>query len=540
VRRLVLLAVFGLALVWAQFRESGVPDLHARLELVIDPLMPARVYLFKDNQPFRLSPIQAMMPLHVDRFYRERMWTNSPSPDTLEVTCAEQSHFFLLKGQGTYNLPQGRYRVEAYRGLFYTPATAEFELRAGESKRISLKLEDWTGGASKEWISGDDHIHLTRERKDDDVFLGWLQAEDLSVGNFLQLQRQMDAAVQYAFGSKGEARRAGYSIRPGHESRSQIFGHIAILGGRELIRPLSVGADLSNAVELYPFPSVLFAQGRRAGATVGFAHFNGSAPHSTMLMDLTLGGIDFLEVFQFGELKTREWYELLNAGFQITAIAGSDFPVPLNRQKPWPRWLPLLGPERTLVKARATGSPYEAWAAGIRSGNVVISNGPLLEMQVDKASGSATATASFYRPLTNVEIVSNGAVIASVPGDGKRIKLTVSTPIKCNGSCWVAARTAAPKNAGEPDILAHTNPVYLPADGKPVPVRAARESLAKQWEAELGWYKSAQLSFADEARRREFFERGERTLIELRKPLGGAVAGYLDGPSAVGPKLSIK
>lgn len=73
VRRLVLLAVFALALVWAQFSESGAPALHARLELAIDPLMPARVYLFKDDQPFRLSPIQAVMPLHVDRFYRERV-----------------------------------------------------------------------------------------------------------------------------------------------------------------------------------------------------------------------------------------------------------------------------------------------------------------------------------------------------------------------------------------------------------------------------------------------------------------------------------
>jgi hypothetical protein len=35
-----------------------------------------------------------------------------------------------------------------------------------------------------------------------DVFLGVLEAEDLSVGNFLQLQRQMDAAVHSGPGSK--------------------------------------------------------------------------------------------------------------------------------------------------------------------------------------------------------------------------------------------------------------------------------------------------------------------------------------------------
>src|SRR6185295_19074578 len=103
--RTVLLIFFALALTWAQFRESGAPELAAHLVLEIDPLMPARVYLFKDDQPFRLSPVQAILPLRIDLFYRERLWTNSPSPETLEVTCNDQSHFFLLKGRGSFNLP---------------------------------------------------------------------------------------------------------------------------------------------------------------------------------------------------------------------------------------------------------------------------------------------------------------------------------------------------------------------------------------------------------------------------------------------------
>jgi hypothetical protein len=382
-----------------------------------------------------------------------------------------------------------------------------------------LKLEDWTGGASKDWISADDHIHLTRARQDDEVFLRWLEAEDLDVGNFLQLQRQMDAAVQYAFGPQGEARRAAYSIRPGHESRSHYYGHINLLGGREMIRPLSVGSELSNLDEAYPFPSALFDRGRRIGATVGYAHFNGGI-HSTLLMDLAIGRIDFIEVFQFGVLKTAQWYELLNAGFQVTGVAGSDFPVPLNNtKKAWPRSIPLLGPERAMVKAHAAGSPYEAWAAGVRSGAVVLSNGPLLEMSVDKKTGTATASARFYRPLEKLEIVRNGVVIAAIPGDGKRMKLTASTGIDNRESCWVAARVAARKNPGEPDIQAHTNPVYLLTGGKPVMIRAARESLVKQWEEQLAWYKSTTMVFVDGARKREFFDRAEQTLNELRRLL---------------------
>jgi hypothetical protein len=219
----VLLGLFALALVGAQIRISSVPELGARLELEIRPLMPARVYLFKDNQPFRLSPVDALLPLQVDLFYRERLWRNRPDPQALEVTCNDESHFFLLNGHATFSLPAGHYRVEAYRGLFFIPASAEFDLAAGEERRVTLDLKSWAEEERHNWISGDDHIHLTRTPEDNDTFLRWLEAEDLSIGNFLQLQRQMDAAAQYAFGTPGEAKRGAYSIRPGHESAARLW-----------------------------------------------------------------------------------------------------------------------------------------------------------------------------------------------------------------------------------------------------------------------------------------------------------------------------
>ena len=85
-----------------------------------------------------------------------------------------------------------------------------------------------------------------------------------------------------------------------------------------------------------PWPAEIFKRGKAAGALTGFAHLHGSMTHSTLLMDLALNNLDFLEVFQFSKLWTAEWYELLNAGFLPTGIAGSDFPVPLSRFSPWP------------------------------------------------------------------------------------------------------------------------------------------------------------------------------------------------------------
>src|SRR5262249_28185579 len=150
-------------------------------------------------------------------------------------------------------------------------------------------------------------------------------------------------------------------------------------------RPLSVGRMYANSAEAYPFPNILFRKGRQVGATVGYAHFDGSMDHSTLPMDLALGSIEFIEVFQFGVLKMDPWYELLNAGFRVTGVAGSDFPANLSRFKPWPRAISLLGPERTLVRSEEDGkrSAYECWAEGVRTGAVVVSNGPLLDLTIN-------------------------------------------------------------------------------------------------------------------------------------------------------------
>jgi hypothetical protein len=505
---------------------------------------PARVYLFKDGKPFRLSPVDVLLPLRVDLHYRERLWRRPPDlpgPDgrparTLEVTYDGESHFVLLDGEARYELPAGRYRLEAYRGLSWAPASRDFELGAGEDAELSLTLRPLEGDGARGWISGDDHIHLTRAAEDDPTFLRWLEAEDLSVGNFLQLQRQADAAVQYGFGRAAEARAPGYSVRSGEEARSEFYGHVNLLGPGRLVRPLSVGTMYANSPEAYPFPARLFAEGRSVGAVVGYAHFDGSMPHSTLPLDLALGGVDFVEVFQFGELKADRWYELLNAGFRVTGIAGSDFPANLPRFRPWPRAVPLLGPERTLVKLDATEgndpgrSAYDAWVAGVRRGAVVVSNGPLLDLAVEGRGPGAIidltpasqqiageARAVSHRALEVLEVVANGRVVRSVEGDGRRTELRLPFTLQTAGSVWVAARVRAQREGNEPVIQAHTSPVYLLRDRRPVHDKAARRAVAERWRRDVDYYRGGELAFADPEQRRDLLARLDEAIRILER-----------------------
>ena len=121
------IAAAAMVIAAAGYGQSGRPGeparTTARLHLTVvradsSRLTPSRVYLFKDGKPFRLSPVDVLLPLRVDLHYRERLWrrpSERPNPDgrparTLEVTNDGESHFVLLDGEGRYELPAGRYR----------------------------------------------------------------------------------------------------------------------------------------------------------------------------------------------------------------------------------------------------------------------------------------------------------------------------------------------------------------------------------------------------------------------------------------------
>jgi len=144
--RTVFVVAFGLMLLYAGFQHPGPPSFSGRLDVTIEPRMPARIYVFKNDRPFKLQPVQAVLPLKSDQFYRDRLWTDgNRDPDVLEVIVNDEYHYLLLKGRATFYLPPGKYRIEAYRGFFYTPARQEFELKPEQTYSLALALRPWEG-----------------------------------------------------------------------------------------------------------------------------------------------------------------------------------------------------------------------------------------------------------------------------------------------------------------------------------------------------------------------------------------------------------
>jgi hypothetical protein len=534
----VSLACFLSSLAIAQMRDSSLRPNHAAsltIEVrnaVTGALLPARVYLFRGAAPHRLSPVDNLLSLFEDNFYRERIWRMTGRPKTLEVNLKNQWHHLLLEGTATFDVPAwDDYRLEAYHGFFWEPGVERFALRPEEKKTVVVKVRPIAAGRQEKWISGDEHIHLMRAKEDDAVFLKWLQAEDLNVGMFLTGMRQQHFGVQYGWGKEGEGRMPGFSIRSGQETRSEFYGHTLLFGQNRLIEPPSVGSMYGNTPWAWPIPPAYFKEGQEAGAIVGYAHFHGSMPRSQLLLNLVLNRLDFVEMLQYGWIKTKAWYQLLNAGLRVVGTAGCDFPDPHNHFQPWPRHLPLLGPERTLVKADPGDSAYDAWADGIRRGAVVITNGPLLEFAVDGESPGkifewrgdsrpieASAAAVFYRPLLKLELVMNGKVVAGVHGDGSERELTLRFRTNITESAWIAARVKTISYPGEPEIWAHANPVYLLKDGNPVYIKRDRDALRARWADEVEYYKTGGLQFEKESQREELLRMANDTLRLLEGP----------------------
>jgi hypothetical protein len=75
-----------------------------------------------------------------------------------------ETHYFHSDGPATLTVPAGRVSVTAWRGLENAIARAETKVAADGSSSLKLTStpltlpKDW----SREWSSGDLHVHITR------------------------------------------------------------------------------------------------------------------------------------------------------------------------------------------------------------------------------------------------------------------------------------------------------------------------------------------------------------------------------------------
>ena len=151
----------------------------------------------------------------------------------------------------------------------------------------------------------------------------------------------------------------------------------------------------------------------------------------------------------------------------------------------WVPSCPTHGEVRVYAHIGDAAFGADAWLDGVRRGNTFVTNGPMLELEVERkqigdtlrldqareVAVSGSANSQF--PLDRVELVYNGKVLTTAALTENGTRATISARVKLNRSGWLALRAAGP---GHPDHPvgrqdAHTSPIYVEVAGKPAASR---------------------------------------------------------------------
>ncbi|MCW5978911.1 MAG: CehA/McbA family metallohydrolase [Bryobacteraceae bacterium] len=391
--------------------------------------------------------------------------------DRAEGYALQPDGSFYVDGAFDVQLPPGAYTLSISKGNEYREQTHAVTLKAGEKANREFRLERWIDMPSRGWYSADDHVHLQRSPRDDASILRWMQAEDIHVGNLLEMgDFWATFFTQYAFGEKGRYREGNYVLSPGQEEpRTPEIGHTISLGANEFVR-------FRN--DYYSYDR-LFDRVRQLGGVAGFAH-QGMSFHGYrgMTLNVLRKKVDFLELAQFcvpeGPVAVDHYYHFLDLGFRLTALAGSDFP--------WCGRGPSYGFEEQgaqIGNARfyayaGNEFSFERWLEAVKAGRTFVTTGPVVLLTVngrlpgdtlDAAAGSKleiTAEAFGDReqtPLRSLEIIVHGKAIETAKGKGAA-RLSLRTELAVQHGMWIAARC----DAGKAQV-AHTTPVYVAVNG---------------------------------------------------------------------------
>lgn len=441
-----------------------------------------------------------------------------------------------VDGAFTVAVPAGGATLEIRRGLETRPLVEHVSGGGpGDPARKTFRLRRWATLHDQGYVSGDLHAHLPALA----VAASQMRAEDLDALNLLVLGG-MALPNDGSFTGHPDARSSpDHQIYLSQEIIDWHLGHLTLAGVKSLVAGYPVSCGTLEYWTSHPHCDV-YRGGRAArgqGALVSLAHFE-NLPGAGTPVAVALGLLDALEIPTWSDpmqlpahletwnasgMPTADfapmrgvdfYYQYLNAGFRLPIAAGTDksgddIPVGSNR-----------------VYARAAKSGgFAGWLEGIKAGAGFVTNGPLLEFDVDgHAPGEEVAfqgakmvriraTARSIVPFTTLEVVMNGVPVAhglklvqaNPPVDGV-YTLQTEAVVRLERSSWLAARAFA-----DPDItprllpressaFAHTNPVYFLQEGRRVREEGSIAYLRKAVNGLLHWL-STQPAFASEADR---------------------------------------
>lgn len=413
---------------------------------------------------------------------------------------AGREGFFVASGEEEIALPAGRVRLVAMKGIEYNPEEVTLDVAANDTAEVAIHMKRWTNWNQQGWYTGENHFHANYngsyyQRPPDS--LDWLQAEDLNAANMIVANSEGAFVHDKEFfkGTVDPESKPRFLLYWGQEYRnSDPLGHMAFLNIRKQVPPSFTSVIGSNSPYDYPLNTMAAIEARKQGGLVVYVHPAAGNINDVMDTNLgakeapltaALGAMDAMDILPFGPAAYELWYRLLNAGFHIAPGAGTDVFTNwrgINRIPGGARQYVDVGSEFTWAK----------WIGRYRQGRAFVTNGPLLRFTVNGQGPGAVLRESHVRlvgevmsrvPADQLELVQNGEVIATAAGN------RIEKEVTLGASAWFAMRVTgrAARGYGNEPPRAHSGPVYVELNGKPVLVREDVELMIR-WLGRLWGY----------------------------------------------------
>ena len=434
--------------------------------------------------------------------------------------------FFYSDGTFEVDVARGLTRVVAERGTEYVPAQVNVDAPARGTVAIEIEMERWTELGEQGWHPGNTHIHYDeKERRPDRRLELDPRVEDLRM-TAVSILKRWDleyASNRYAPGMLTDFSSTRHYVQCGEESRHNAlgsheigYGHIMLLSIRNVVEPVSRGLLVDAFDPDYPPLSYACDDAHRQGGIVIWCH-NGQGMEAPVAA--AMGKIDAFNLFDPNWMDPEYdiYYRMLNAGIKLPASTGSDwFISSANR-----------------VYAH-TGGPfdYESWVRALTEGRTFITNGPALTLsvqgeepggEVESATGrrlSTLATWKSHYPITRVEVLFNGSVVAQERFPQGSTDGHLEADVAAASDGWIAARLSSDaRDSYSQPVFAHTSPLYVKTGADGPEKRAAAQWFDDSIERSLDWVGAKGKFYNDDQRREvvDLFRQGQQVYRDMIK-----------------------
>lgn len=438
------------------------------------------------------------------------------NPATKSCTPYAKDRSFSCDGHFSIRVPVGKAIVHIERGKEYLPVDREIIIVNNQATKVDITLKRWISMYKEGWYSSDMHCHFGLENIE--ILKQLALADDINFEPILTLwnhQRRSTSNERWPDWQTGPSVYANstHMITLRNQEIERIGGGAFESVGALLMFGLTEPVRMPMRDSKYPCDAVLGRAAKRTspqcvidtdkpiwgenvvGVALGlFDSVQVCHNHYHRESTLRLGwgmaadDTDKQENWSEDELFHRTnltYYRFLNCGFRLAVTGGSAMGV---------MSVPL-GYNRTYAKLGGTLTEAN-YLKAIHAGRTFATSGPMIiltangmdcgsEIQYStdrKEPILVKAEVRSIQPLDSLELVSNGKVIKKIDlknlSPSPMFKESLIAELKPQRSGWLAARAMFTSPDGYMR-QAHTSPVYMTVDGKPIASKADAEYMIR-------------------------------------------------------------